>query len=267
MKTAIVGGLWLGVLLLATAGCERPTARFSGSSSGAGTYETYESDRGRSQERSTFARSHDLTVDVDVDALEAGYHAIQRECDEVEHCTVLHASMNSYGNEKRATLRLRLAPESVSAINAKAASFGKVTNRGTHAEDLAKPIFDQEERLGMLRQYMEDLEELRTNAQDDIDALVRVASEMAATQSKIESALGERAELLQSVETETLWVALIAGLPHGFWGTIGIAILDFGEDLSNGIAQMISGIAYLVPWLVLLIPFLYLVRWIWRSRR
>ena len=263
MQVTNVSGLWLGVLLLAAAGCGGPTDSGPGSSSDAGTYN---SDEGSSQERSTLARTHDLVVDVDADALDTGYQAIQRECDEVEHCTVLNASITS-SYRKSAALRLRLAPESVSAIDAKAASFGEVTHRSTTVVDLAKPIFDQEERLGMLRQYMENLEELRTNAQGDIEALVQVASEMASTQSKIESAVGERAQLLQRVETEILSVDLVADLPHGFWGTIGMAILDFGEELSYGIAEMISGSAHVLPWFVVLVPFLYLVRWIWGSRK
>lgn len=262
MKAPILSGYWLGVLLMAIAGCGVATDSSSGSSLGAGAHN---SDERPSQGRNTLARTHDLTVDVDAAVVDAGYQAVLSECDEIESCTVLDASITS-GYRKRAAVRLRLAPDSVSAVDAKAASFGEVTHRSTTAVDLAKPIFDQEERLGMLRRYMEDLEELRANAQDDIDALVRVVSEMASTQSKIESAIGEHTQTLQRVEMEILSVELIADLPHGFWGTIGMAFLDFGEELSYGIADMISGIAYVVPWLVVLIPFLYLVRWIWRSR-
>ena len=91
-----------------------------------------------------------------------------------------------------------------------------------------------------------------------------MASELASTQSQIEAAEGEHAHLLQRIETEILSIHLASDLAYGFWGTIGSAIVDFGDELAYGIAEMIVGLAYVLPWLVVLIPLLLLMRWIWR---
>ena len=262
----MVSRLGLGLLVLAAAGCSGD----SGDAPIASKSDAFASvsELGRSGDRNTLARTHEVTVDVDAGVLEAGYRAVQSQCNEMESCTILTASIDSGDDRYRsARLRLRLLPESVSTIEAVAAGFGEVIRRSTDAVDLAEPILDLEERLSMLRQYMEDLKGLRESARDDVEALIRVASEMASTQSQIESAEGQRAHLQQRVDTEILSINFVVDQARGFWGTIGGAFVDFGDELANGIASAIRGIAFILPWLVVVIPLLYLVRWIWRRTR
>ena len=262
----MVSRLGPGLLVLAAAGCsgdpgDVPLASQSDAVASVSALE-------RSGERDTLARTHDVTVDVEAGVLEEGYRAIQGQCEEMESCTILTASISSGDDRYRsAHVRLRLLPESVSAIESTAAGFGEVIRRSTDAVDLAEPILDQEERLSMLRQYMEDLKGLRESARDDVEALIRVASEMASTQSQIESAEGRRAHLQQRVDTEILSINFVVDQARGFWGTIGGAFVDFGDALANGIASTIRGVAFILPWLVVVIPLLYLVRWIWRRTR
>ena len=71
----------------------------------------------------------------------------------------------------------------------------------------------------------------------------------------------------QRVDTEVLSIRFTVDEARGFWGTIGAAFVDFGDELANGIASAILGIAFILPWLVVVIPLLYLVRWIWRRTR
>lgn len=255
-----------GLLVLAATGCsgDAGNAPIASQSDAVASVSELE----RSGDQKTLARTHEVTVDVDADALEAGYRTIQGQCNEMESCTILTASINAGDDAYRsAYLRLRLLPESVSTVEARAAGFGEVIRRSTEAVDLAEPILDQEERLSMLRQYMEDLKGLRESAKDDVEALIRVASEMASTQSQIESAEGQRAHLQQRVDTEMLSINFVVDQARGFWGTIGGAFVDFGDELAIGIASAIRGVAFILPWLAVVIPLLYLVRWIWRRTR
>ena len=197
----MLGSLGPALLALAATGCsgDPGNAPIASQSDAVASV----SELGRSGERNTLARTHEVTVDVEAGVLEAGYRAIQGQCDEMEGCTILTASISSGDDRYRsAHVRLRLLPESVSAIESAAAGFGEVIRRSTDAADLAAPILDQEARLSMLRQYMEDLKGLRESAKDDVEALIRVASEMASTQSQIESAEGQRAHLQQRVDRD-----------------------------------------------------------------
>lgn len=266
MRASMVRRLAPGLLVLATAGCSGDPGNASIASKSDAVASV--SELARSGEQDTLARTHEVTVDVDAGALEAAYRAIQGQCNEMESCTVLTASINSGDDRYRsAHLRIRLLPESVSTVEAAAAGFGEIIRRSTDAVDLAEPILDQEARLSMLRQYMEDLKGLRESAKDDVEALIRVASEMASTQSQIESAEGQRAHLQQRVDTEILSINFVVDQARGFWGTIGGAFVDFGDELANGIASAIRGVAFILPWLAVVIPLLYLVRWIWRRTR
>lgn len=266
MSASIANHLGPGLLVLAAAGCSGdPGDALTASRSDAFASV---SELSLSADRNTLARTHDVTVDVDAGVLEAGYRAVQSRCNEMENCTILTASIDSGDDRYRsARLRLRLLPESVSTIEAAAASFGEVIRRSTDAVDLAEPILDQEERLSMLRRYMEDLKGLRESARDDVEALIRVASEIASTQSQIESAEGQRAHLQQRVDTEVLSINFVVDQARGFWGTVVAAFVDFGDELANGIASTVRGVAFILPWLVVVIPLLLLVRWIWRRTR
>ena len=224
-------------------------------------------DSNRSSDRvNTMARSHEITIDVVEDVLETGYEAVVSTCTELENCTLLNSSIDS-GEYPRAYVRMRLLPESVPQLYETAASYGQVTRSQTSAEDLAKPIFDQEERLSMLRQYIADLKNLRTDAKNDVNALIRLASELAKTQSQLESAEGQRAHLQLRVDTEILSINLIVDQQRSFWVPVSLAIANFSGELSEGVASAFSGVAFILPWLFVLIPLLYLTRWLWRRTK
>lgn len=214
----------------------------------------------------TMARSHEITIDVAESVLDTGFQSVMSACTELEDCTLLNSSINS-GEYPRADIRMRLLPESVPQLYETAASYGQVTRSQTSAEDLAKPIFDQEERLSMLRQYITDLKNLRTDAKNDVNALIRLASELAKTQSQLESAEGQRAHLQLRVDTEILSIYLVVDQQRSFWVPVGLAFTNFSGKLSEGVASAINGVAFILPWLFVLIPLLYLARWLWRRTK
>ena len=76
-----------GLLVLAAAGCSGDPGDVPLASQSDAAVSV--SELGRSAERNTLARTHDVTVDVDAGVLEEGYRAIQGQCDEMESCTIL----------------------------------------------------------------------------------------------------------------------------------------------------------------------------------
>jgi hypothetical protein len=219
-------------------------------------------------DRQYLERKHALTVDVPESQIEAAFHAVVAACndDRTLQCTVLDSELTK-AESTTASISARLSPIGVEPFIALAAKHGRVESRSTHTNDLAKPIIDAEQRLKMLDAYMADLLRLRQQSRNDVDALIKVTSEIAETQAKIESLKGEHTHLLQRVDFQVVGLHFFSDRTQSFAAPITRALRDFGRDLTSGIAQAITGFAYLVPWLVILVPLAFLFRYLWRRFR
>jgi hypothetical protein len=217
---------------------------------------------------STLAIEHDVAVELDDDDIGKAHQAVLDACkvDTENPCTVLESTVR-HGEVSEASLRMRVGPKAVEPLVKLAAGLGEVAHRTTRAEDLAKPILDTDKRLAMLEAYLEDLLRLRQQSRQEVDALIRVAAEIAKTQSELDAAKAEQAQLRQRVDLQILAIRFYSEQLGSFGATIGEAMSEFGMNLGSGIAQAIVGLAFLLPWLVILIPLLFLLRRLWRKYR
>ncbi len=216
----------------------------------------------------TLAIEHDVAIELPDDDVGKAHQAVLDACkgNTETPCTVLESTVG-HGDISEGSLRMRVGPKAVEPLVALAGTFGEVTRRTTTAEDLAKPIADTGKRLAMLEAYLEDLLRLRQQSRQEVDALIRVAAEIAKTQSELDAAKAEQAQLRQRVDLQILEISFYSEQLGSFGATIGEALKDFGENLGSGIAQAIIGITFLLPWLVILIPLLFLLRRLWRKYR
>lgn len=214
----------------------------------------------------TLAIEHDVTVELPDDDIGKAHQAVLDSCraNTESPCTVLESTVG-HGDISMGSLRMRVGPKAVEPLIALAGTFGDVTRRTTRAEDLAKPILDTDKRLAMLEAYLEDLLRLRQQSRQEVEALIRVAAEIAKTQSELDAAKAEQAQLRQRVELQILEIRFFSEQLGSFGSTIGEALKEFGMNLGSGIAQAIIGFAFLLPWLVILIPLLFLLRRLWRK--
>lgn len=200
------------------------------------------------------AYEHSIELDVEEKRVASVHEAAAKACRDAvaEQCVMLESHLNT-GREVSARLRLRAKPAGIKKIIAELNTHGEVIRQSVTAEDLAAPIGDSAKKLALLNDYRSKLEALRGNASQNIDALIKVNQELAQVQSDIESLSGERAHLVQRVETEILNVAISPTYSHSFWRPIGEAFGAFGADLSRSISSAIHGLAYLIPWSVTLL--------------
>lgn len=249
---------WL-ILLLLAAGCERD-APYSVTSIEAMSLE--------SPGTETLAIGHELMVELEDDDIGKAHQSVLNACktNTADPCTVLESTVR-HGDISDASLHMRVSPKAVEPLIALASGFGEVTRRTTNAEDLAKPILDTGKRLAMLEAYLEDLTRLRQQSRQDVEALIRVAAEIAKTQSELDAARAEQAQLRQRVDLQILEIRFYSERAGSFGATIGEAMSEFGTNIGSGIAQAVVGFAYLLPWLVILIPLLFLLRRLWRRFR
>jgi hypothetical protein len=215
----------------------------------------------------TLSREHTATVAVPAADLAERFRRLSERCtsDAADHCTILQSDVST-GPFASGLMRLRIDPDAVEALISFAASLGKLEHRSTQVEDLADTIQDTQSRIGMLTNYRKQLLELQAKAGTNIDAAIKVASELSTVQSNLEQALGQAAYQTKRTTTDIVTIHFSVTEQKAFWRPIRDALRDFFGNLSNGISQAITAVAYILPWLLVVIPGLYLVRFLWRRR-
>lgn len=222
-------------------------------------------------EQRTMAYEHAIHVDAREDQVVAIYDAAQQACRAAvaDACVVLESSLTT-GQRVSATLGFRAKPAGIEKIVAALGAQGNVISKSTTAEDLAAPLEDSARKLAMLTDYRAKLESLRGRANLDVDALIKINKELAQVQSDIEARAGERAHLVNRVETEVLRVSIAATNSRAFWKPVGQALGQFASNLSEGISSVITGLAYLLPWALTLWALVWGVRKLlarWKRRK
>ena len=217
------------------------------------------------QEDGTLAYEHHFIIEVEAKDLNEVVDSVTSACnaDVSNVCKVLAASVTT-GEYAGATVRLRIAPPGVDTILKLVGSLGTISHRETRVEDLAEPIADNEIRLSTLNGYLEKLRALEVKSEQDVDALIKVESEMSRVQSEVERITGLLEYDNKRIKTEIIELSFSTQELRGFWSPIGGALSDFSTDLSEGVSSTISGTAYVLPWLVIVIPLFILFRYIWR---
>jgi Domain of unknown function (DUF4349) len=216
---------------------------------------------------STLSREHAATINVSEANLAERFRRLSERCtsDSADHCTILQSDVST-GPFASGLIRLRIDPEAVETLINFAASLGKLEHRSTQVEDLADAIQDTQSRIEMLTNYRKQLLELQGKAGTNIDAAIKVASELSTVQGNLERATGEAAYQTKRTTTDIVTIHFSVTEQKAFWRPIHDAVRDFFGNLSNGISQAITAIAYILPWLLVVIPGLYLARFLWRRR-
>lgn len=214
------------------------------------------------------AYEHSINLDVEEKKIASLYEAAQLTCREatIDQCVILASNLDT-GRRFSAEIKFRAKPSGIKKLIAIFDSEDEIISQSVTAEDLARPIEDAAKKLAMLNDYRSKLEGLRGQASSNIDTLIKVHKELALVQSEIETMTGERAHLVQRVETEILNVSISSIHSRSFWRPVAAALSDFGTNLSNGISGAITGIAYLIPWSVMLLLFWWAGRKLWLRRK
>lgn len=219
------------------------------------------------QEHGTLSREHSVTVEVPETELDVRFQRLSDHCkmDSAHHCTILQSDVST-GQFASGRITLRIDPGAVEELIAFAASLGKLEHRSTKVEDLAEAIQDTQSRIQMLTTYRKQLIELQAKAATNVDAAIKIASELSTVQGNLEQANGQAAFQTKRTSTDIVNVHLAVTEQKAFWRPIREAVRDFFGNLSNGVSQAITAVAYILPWLLVVIPGLYLVRFLWRRR-
>lgn len=225
-------------------------------------------DMAQRQREKYLAYTHRLTVALPSAQLETSYSQILDWCGAAERyrCTMLESYLEA-DNYVSARIELRIVPEGVAELLELISGAGEITSESTSVEDLGDAIVDNQKRLEMLKSYRDRLEALSGKPSNDVEALIKLAGELAKVQSDLELASGERQRLLQRVEMDQVTIYFNAHTQRSFLFPIKTAFKEFGSKLSRGVADVVTAVAYLLPWSILLLIVLFVVRAIWRRIR
>ena len=214
------------------------------------------------------AYEHWVGVAIEEDSLTGQYETLVAACsaDRNNECTVLDAQISLSYNAS-ATIRLRVLPAGVQALVDVATEGAEVVEKRTHVEDLEEAISDVEARIAMLTTIRDKLLDIESRAVDDVDSLIKVASELTRVQSELEQLLGQNAAQRQRIEKQILTVRFVTAESTSFLAPVAFAFSQFGQNLAEGIGDTVKAIAYLLPWSILLFLVVLAVRHIWRRGR
>ena len=220
-----------------------------------------------SQSTSTLSREHTVVVDVPETELAGGFRRVADRCtsDSEHSCTILQSDLSS-GDAPSGLIKLRIDPAAVEDLVSFVARQGKIERRSTQVEDLADAIADTHARIEMLTNYRQQLLTLQGKAGTNVEAAIKLASELSTVQTNLERVNGEAAYQTKRVTTDILRIEFMVAEHKAFWRPVHEAVRDFLGNLSMGLSQAITAIAYIVPWLFVVVPGLYLVRFLWRRR-
>jgi len=209
---------------------------------------------------------HNLSIEIERDKLASVHKKIIGECEKDTRfeCAILIGDLRVGDRYQASSIQLRVKPEGVSYFSSLASQDGRVASQSRKAEDLSASIFDNAKRIEQLQRYQKKLEELEQREDADIDALLKVAAELASTQSQLELLQGSKAKLLKRVNTDILNINFNTLSDTSFYSPITESFSDFGEVLSEAIAGLINAIAYIVPWSLFLMFMFFIFRGLFR---
>jgi hypothetical protein len=254
---------------LALVGCARHETGGRALLQTAATFSTGVADETTKRAGSSLAYEHTVSIELQKDTLAARIKDIRSACEARKDlvCTLLDVDDRTELEVPAGHMRMRVAPAAVDAVIEIAAKGGRITSRGTHAEDLAEPISDTERELAMLSTHRDRLSEFVKRKDLTVDQVISLSKEISSAQTQIDSLNSRRANLQRRLDTELLTINLSPPREAYAQGQTPIqdAARSFGVDFRDAVAQVIRFTASLIPWLVIIVPGLVLLRLFWRG--
>ena len=170
----------------------------------------------------------------------------------------------SLGEYQSSNVSLRVESAGVAYFSKIVVENGRLVSRSTQAQDLSDSVLDNAKRSEVATRYRDKLLKLEAQEGNDIDTMVKIASELSKVQSNLEFAQGEKAKLFQRIDTELINISITAPRVEGFWGPIGDSMSSFVDDLAYGVSSVISSAAMIIPWFIFIVILLLILRFIYR---
>lgn len=222
---SIQGLVILFVAALALANCdERSTGANEQSTRGAMLKELApEADGGEggnAPREANFAYTHNLRLEMEPETVAPRFERARQLCleDDALNCSLLDSEISGRTEDRyqRARLTMRLPHTQIIAferallepIVGEEKASAEIVQRATSAEDLSRPVFDNEQRIAQLNDYLVRLEALTVRSDLGVDDLIKLSREISQTQNSIESIAAIQREMHARIDGDTLTIDL-----------------------------------------------------------
>jgi len=163
------------------------------------------------------AYTHAISIETTEQQIEKQYTDTIKTCSEATEykCIILETELNT-SEDAYSHIKLRVSPNAVNKIIQISAKTGDITSRSTNVEDLGKPIIDNKKRRSMLETHRARLVALQKRADNDIDSLIKISSELSKIQAELEKAQGQNALLTERIELDLVNITFNVGRHKSF---------------------------------------------------
>lgn len=259
--------LILSVIVLAVSACSPPPEP---GSAGPGLADFAAAEQMVSQKAANpyLALSHDFRIKQAAADIRERFEATVALCgqDNFFDCSLINASLHEDRVYPGARLQLRIRNSGLAQLVAAAAAGGEIASQNSWAEDLGDAVMDTDARLEMLRSFRGRLQALEDQANDDIDALIKVSSELARVQSDIERMEGNRSNLQRRLDLDLVTIHFYADQEDSYLAPVSQSLDRFFYNLASGLSGLITALAFSLPWAIALLLAFGVLRWLWRRR-
>lgn len=256
--------LCVGLLLFLVAACSRySAAEMEGPAYAVADAATLQAPAG------TFlAYETDVTVMLPGGAVAEKINAVQQACQQARFgdCAVLLAARQT-GSSIEGRIDLRMAPAGVESILKLAGEGGEITQRSTHAEDLAQEVADTNLRRDRLQKEHGRLLAMQQRSSLQVSELLEISNRLAQIEAEEEIAQRDSAQQKRRIDTHKLTIRYNVSNSDSGRGVLGDSLARSGQVFFSSVAILVEVVAFVVPWLVVVIPGLGLIRFLWRRRR
>ena len=219
--------------------------------------------------RKYIALRHHLQIETPAEKLQAAFDAAVAHCEALS-CQMLSANYNKETpyNPPSASLSVRVPPRNVAIFLDGLAKNGEVMQHGRDSEDKTNQVLDADARIKNLTELRDRLRAMLTDKSAKFKDLIEVETQLANTQSEIDSFTSMRKAL--SLETDLVAVNIdftaAQGITEqGFFAPVARALKDAGSVMMESFGTVITFVFSAIPWLLIGVPLLLLVRKFWRK--
>jgi hypothetical protein len=217
---------------------------------------------------SFLAYEHEVSIRLPASAISAHVAAVRDACmsERFGDCSVLSEEQGA-GESPSGNLKLRAAPQAIQPLVKIASEGGEISQRSTHAEDLADAVKDNGLRRLRLQAQHQKLGELLERRDLKVEDMIALTQQMAEIETELQAAEQEAAQQQRRIETNLLTLSFNSESVTAESSQIRQAIRGLGGTWDAGIAALISVVGALLPFAVFAGLIWWLVRVSLRWRR
>ncbi len=232
-----------------------------------GLTEISEPAKNTSAEKKYIALSHHLQIETRAEQLQAAFEAALKHC-EALNCQLLSANYNKETpySPPSASLSARVPPRNVEIFLSGLAKNGEVLQHGQSSEDKTNQVVDTDARIKNLTELRDRLRLMLTDKSAKFKDLIEVETQLANTQSELDSMASIRKVLAQETDLVAVNIDFTAAqgiTEQGFFAPVARALKDAGRVMMESFGSVITFVMSAIPWLLIGIPLLWLIRRYW----